>query len=119
MKPTPETLQASLDQFYGTDQWYRHGLNPNMLYTDGVQYFAEHAGAYWLLDIIATEVFPFQKKEPFLHITAYSREGKGSILVDNGNGMHVHYKSIDYTDLPEGSWHFYLTDNVLLLPSEY
>jgi hypothetical protein len=119
MTITSTELQAGLDRFYGSETWFSHPLNRFFHYTEGVQYFATEAGAYWLLDIIATEVFPFLKKEPFLHITAYSRDGKGSILVDDGNGMHVHYKSIDYTDLPEGSWHFYLTDNVLLLPSEY
>jgi hypothetical protein len=45
----PEVLR----QFNGTENWYRHGLIRNVAYTDGAQYVAEHAGAYWLLDIIA------------------------------------------------------------------
>ncbi|MCK1641666.1 hypothetical protein IVA95_30015 [Bradyrhizobium sp. 157] len=44
---------ADLAHFTGTAEWYRHGLNRRMLYTDGVQYLAEKGGAYWLLDKIA------------------------------------------------------------------
>ncbi len=28
-------------------------------------------------------------------------------------------RHIHFTDAPDGLWRFYLTDNVLLLPSEY
>jgi len=34
---------ADLAHFTGTGEWYRHGLNRRMLYTDGVQYLAEKA----------------------------------------------------------------------------
>ena len=44
---------TELQQFTGTEQWFRHGLNRKVLYTDGVQYVAEQAGAYWLVDEIA------------------------------------------------------------------
>ena len=49
---TPEELEAGLRQFYGTEVWYRHPLFRKCLYTEGVQYLAEHGGAYWLLDLI-------------------------------------------------------------------
>ena len=44
---------ADLRQFTGTEQWYRHGLARNILFTDGAKYLADEAGAYWLLDEIA------------------------------------------------------------------
>ena len=48
------TLNAQdLSQFTGTENWYRHNLNTDILYTDGAKYVAETAGAYWLLDEIA------------------------------------------------------------------
>lgn len=48
------TLTASqLRQFTGSENWYRHGINRSVLYTDGAQFLAERSGAYWLLDIIA------------------------------------------------------------------
>jgi hypothetical protein len=52
---TKSTLtKDALCQFTGSEHWYRHPLARNTVtYTDGAQYVAEHAGAYWLLDIIA------------------------------------------------------------------
>jgi hypothetical protein len=48
------TLRASdLGQFTGTEQWYQHGINRAVLFTDGAKYVADAAGAYWLLDEIA------------------------------------------------------------------
>ena len=42
-----------LQRFTGTEQWYRHALNPKVLFTDGAKHVADHGGAYWLLDEIA------------------------------------------------------------------
>jgi hypothetical protein len=108
-------------QFTATEMWHRHVLNPKMLYTDGVQYFAENAGngAYWLLDIMATELMDLHKKEPFLHIQMLVGGSAARIIADDGNGNEVWRREIEFTDCPEGVWRFYLTDNVLLLPSEY
>jgi hypothetical protein len=36
-----------------TEQLYRHGINRKVVFTDGVKYLADQAGAYWLLDEIA------------------------------------------------------------------
>jgi len=44
-----------LAQFIGTTQWYRwSGLFGNCVLTDGTRYLAEEAGAYWLMDGIAS-----------------------------------------------------------------
>jgi hypothetical protein len=42
-----------LAQFTGTEQWHRHPLVRNILYTDGVQFVAQSGRAYWLIDEIA------------------------------------------------------------------
>jgi len=58
---TMKTLSKSdLAQFTGSENWYRHGINRNVLYTDGAQHVAEHGGAYWLLDEIAI-IQPYNK----------------------------------------------------------
>jgi hypothetical protein len=113
--------QEDLHQFTGTETWYRHVLNREMLYTEGVQYFAENAGngAYWFLDIVATEFFGLLRKEPFMLIELRVVGGSAVIVAEDGNGNEVYRRDIDYTDCPPGVWKFYLTDNVLLLPSEY
>ena len=115
----PAQLRADLSQFTGTEQWYRHGINRRMLFTDGVKYFAEQAGCYWFLDIIATEVFSLLREQPFLVITMDVDDGEADIFVDDGNGNVVWKRHINFTDAPDGDWRFYLTDNVLMVPSEY
>lgn len=119
---TPDELEQNLRSFTGTEFWHQHWLAREMLYTDGVEYFAESAGrsgAYWFLDIIATEVFPLLKKEPFLCIKVVVTTSDCRIYADDGNDNLVWSRCIEYTDLQEGEWKFYLTDSVLLLPSEY
>lgn len=115
-------LAQELQNFTGTEHWYRHSLNRNMLYTDGVQYFAEKAGAYWLLDIIATELHRLQQVHGFLTVTAESLDSKATLQAHtevDGVEQIVWSRKIDYTDLPAGAWKFFYTDDVLLLPSEY
>lgn len=118
-----EDLSLGLRQHYGTENWYRHCFVSRMLYTDGVKFFAENAGngAYWFLDEIAFNVFPMLAGQDFLHITLKSSGSSATLTVDDGNGAEglLSQKNFEYTDCPKGDWEFYLTDNVLLLPSEY
>ncbi len=117
----PIELKEALQQFIGTDEWTRHTLNREMLLTDGVRFFAENAGggAYWLTDIIATEVFPLLGQEAFIHIKMIVADEAAVIIGDDGNDNTLWQQRIEFTDCPQGEWHFYLKDNVLLLPSEY
>ena len=108
-----------LGQFIGTEKWFKHPLVQRVLYTEGVQYFCEQAGAYWFLDIVATELFTFQDQEGFLSIHLIVTGSKAKITADDGNGNILWTKNIDFTDAPEGDWKFYFTGNVVLLTSEY
>jgi len=119
---TAEQLDFHLAHFSGTENWYRHWLVKGMLYTDGVKSFAEHGGqggAYWFLDVVATEFYKLSKVAGFLHIVLSVKDGKATIKVDDGNDRVLRERRIDYTDMQAGDWRFYLTDNVLLLPGEY
>ena len=51
--PRGTLTAAELNQFTGTEHWHRHTLNTKITFTDGVQFLAERAGAYWLIDEIA------------------------------------------------------------------
>ena len=54
------TLKKSdLNNFYGTEKWYRHPLFSKFTYTDGVQYVADHGGAVWLV----TDIYAYQNQE--------------------------------------------------------
>jgi hypothetical protein len=112
-------LRADLTAFIGTENWHRHGITKQMLLTDGVKYFAETAGCFWFLDIVATEVMRFHQLKPFLVVVLDVCDGVADIHVEDGNGAMLWHRHIHFTDAPDGLWRFYLADNVLLLPSEY
>jgi hypothetical protein len=61
MNDTPNLTKADLQQFTGTEHYFRHPINHRVFYTDGVQYLAEDGGAYWLLDEIAI-IQPYDKR---------------------------------------------------------
>ena len=117
------TLSISdLKQFTGTEQWHRHALNRSILYTDGAQYLAEKAGAYWLLDEIALAQKSVQAlaAETFQlwRLTVESNHS-ATLMCDDGNGNVLHRKHIPFTDFPLPEISLYCCDNVILLPSEY
>lgn len=115
-------LEEALGHFHGTGEWYRHWLEKALLYTEGVQCFAEQGGeqgAFWFIDIVATEFFPLLKKAPFQSIRLAVEGRKAVVTVEDGNGRLLKRKDVEYTDMQPGTWPFYLTDNVLLLPGEY
>ena len=55
MKNPDQLTSEILNQFTGSEHFYRHGLIRDVLSTDGAKHVAEHAHAFWLLDLIAIE----------------------------------------------------------------
>lgn len=117
------TLRTSdLTQFTGTEQWYRHGINRAVVFTDGAKYVADTAGAYWLLDEIAV-IQPYNRRiagEAFQVWKLIVHDDQSATLTcDDGNCNVIYTKQILFTDFPLEEITFYFTDNVILLPSEY
>ena len=118
---TPRLTKEDLRQFSGTEFWYRHPFNRNILYTDGVKYVADTAGAYWLIDEIT---FAQMKKkiaaQPFQHWKLKVKPNATATLTcEDGNYNVVYTKRLSFTDFPLEEIGFFFTDNVILLPSEY
>jgi hypothetical protein len=111
-------MELNLDQFYGTEQYYRHPLT-NSVYTDGVKYFAEKAGAYWFLDIVFSEYTSLFSVDDFLSITLFVGSLGADISVTNGDEDILATKRIQFTDCPQGEYKFFYADNVLMLTTEY
>ncbi len=106
--------ENELRQFTGTEQYYRHYLGG--LYTDGVQYMAGKAGAFWLLDVI----FSYRRKEPFQVWTLKVKDRVGVVTIREDTGQPVKVRQeIPFTDFLLAEIKLYLIDGVLLLPSEY
>jgi hypothetical protein len=113
---------GDLDQFTGTEHWYRHGLIRQVLFTDGAKYLAERGGAFWLLDEIAIA----QRYEKTVSVEAFQAwkltvraDRSATLCCEDGNGNAVYSKAIAFTDFPLPEVTLYFTDNVILLPSEY
>ena len=118
---TTKTLSKSdLAQFTGSENWYRHGINRNVLYTDGAQHVAEHGGAYWLLDEIAI-IQPYNKavaaEEFQVWKLAVRPDRTATLTCDDGNGNIVFTKEIKHTDFPLDEITLYFTNNVIHLPA--
>lgn len=127
---TPDNviLQEELDQFTGTEEWYRHSLNTRFLWTDGVRHFAKAAKAHWLIDEIALGFEPRLRKakETFAVIVLKVLEDRSASIVmtdDLPANVQYHKQRISMTDAPTGEWKFYLCFDgehaVLMVPSEY
>ena len=119
MSTSATDLEYDLEQFTGSEQLYQHWLG--IKYTDGIKYLADTAGAYWLIDYIASaQVVKSVRQEPFqVWKLTVASDSSSDISADDGNGNIVFRKKIEYTDFPMKSVKLYLCDNVLLLPSEY
>jgi hypothetical protein len=113
--------KTDLLQFTGTENWHRHAINRKVLYTDGVKYLADHAGAYWLIDQIALRQ-PYNKSltaEAFqVWKLAVRPDHYGTLTCEDGNGRSIFTKKL-FTDFPLDEITLYFTDNVIMLTSEY
>jgi len=114
--------------FTGSLNQYSHKLpmTPELRLTDGTKAFAEKMGAYWFMDIIATEFLPLLSEEDYIIFIQVTVDDTNSAIIvgtdgDKGDGPKIlHTRVIEYTDLPPNSgFKFYLSDGLLMLPSEY
>ncbi len=102
-----------LAQFTGTTQWYRHPLT-SVLYTDGVKFLADKAGAYWLIDEIA-----FAQLALYKHPFQVWKLAGTTITVTDGNETTIRpAKNLTFTDFPLDEIILWV-DSFILLPSEY
>jgi len=122
MTKTSKLTEADLEQFTGTENWYRHAINRKILYTDGAQYLAERGCAYWLLDEIAI-IQPYDKAvaaEEFQvwKLTVHD-DRSATLTCDDGNGNIVLTKKIPFTDFPLNEITLWFANNTIYLPSEH
>jgi hypothetical protein len=118
-------LELGLAHCTGGDEIYRHWLG--VQYTEGVQYLAEKANAFWLIDAIASyqpsprvrkseRLQEFQFWELKVNLAEHT-----SVLTcrEDSDEKPVITQRIEYTDFPLASIKLYVEDRVILLPSEH
>jgi prepilin-type processing-associated H-X9-DG protein len=123
MTTSSKLSPADLLQFSGgTLRYYRHGLNRNVLFTDGAKYVADEGGAYWLLDIIAISQLHDKRlrRQPFqVWGLAVQPDQSATLTVDDGNGQVLLTQNIAFTDFPGAGITLWFSGNVIYLPVEH
>ena len=123
---TEAFIKAYKESRNGASFFVRHPLVHSFLFSDGMKECAD-AGCYWLLNVLATEIQPnqFKEKQSILCIVrVVVKDQKCEIAGEFYDGDPSPYsKHVSYTDLPKGTWNFYLSleDSKVIcyLPSEY
>lgn len=129
-------IRSGLDQFYGTEQYYRLTMYRWLVATDGVAWLCEKAGSHWLLDLIGSHIATKRRlqAEPFQvwELRYLPADAKNDAIVTCKTDTHGNVlcqQLIPYTNfpLPEGiKLYVELTEDangnrlfVVLLPSEH
>jgi hypothetical protein len=116
-------LQDNLAQFICTENYYRYSpLFRNFILTDGTKYLADEAGAYWLMDAIASHIGSY-RQDTFVVANLQKRPADWLLTIDDGNGKAYVKQEIEFSDFPLDSIKLYVCKQddmwVILLPSEY
>lgn len=111
----------------GVNARIRHPLVRNFVYSDGVAECAD-AGCHWLLDIVATEGIDFMRKNAAVFngvgfVRVEVSDQSCEIYVESDVHSEEWNRTIEFTDLPDGTFQFMLTDEgdhfFMILMSEY
>ena len=124
MKTREEILQE-LPNFYGTENYYR--LSPlfrTFVLTDGAKYLADAAGAWWLMDAIASHLGSYRDEGFVVAKLQRATATNGWVLrLEDGNDGLLADQLIEFSDFPLDEITLYVIRQddlrVILLPSEY
>lgn len=122
-------IENLLNQCIGSERFYRHALIKSLVYTEGMQAFAEYANAYWFIDCVASYLHTISKNnmkhQDFFNIVGVKvKDNSGHFYVRHDSNTRKYIKQdIPFIDLPNGEYTFYLIYNgqgyTLLVKTEY
>lgn len=121
MSETAKLSDADLRQFTGSEHWYRHGLNRQVLFTDGAKYVADEGGAYWLLDEIALAQKAHREiaaEEFQVWTLTVNADRTARLACEDGDDNTVFTKAIAFTDFPAERITLWFENGTIFLPSE-
>jgi hypothetical protein len=115
-----EELPQELAQFSGDLVRYRHWTN-RLIYTPGVKHLAERAGAYWLIDLVASwQLYRKVAAEEFqVWKLAVRADKTATATATDGNRGKLATQRIEFTDFPLQDISIWLVQGTLMLPGEY
>ena len=114
-------LIQELQQFTGSEKVYRNPLFGKFVYTEDVQFLAEKAGAYWLIDYILSNQIDEQIKAVDFQAwkIKVNDDNSAVIRLEDGDCNLVKTFQLEFTDFPLKEITLWLKNNTLLLPSEW
>ncbi len=123
---TRDLLNALTATTHSSEDRYRHWTKA-LVYTQGVAEMAEIAGAYWLIDLIASHQHKPKVRAERLQMWTLAvnpQTRKAGVVcshdIEDGEPYGIlATQNIPYCDFPLASFKLYLADGVLMLPSEY
>lgn len=110
------------------EQVYRHWTK-RLVYSEGVKHMAETAGAYWLLDVVASHQpdWRLHNEEFQVWKLSVNPDRTARVWCEDGNDTTLLEQLVPFTDYPEDECEIWLvkhaggpgTDSLAMLPSEY
>lgn len=123
---TPQQLAHELKGFIGTEEYHRLTLLNSVVGTDGVKFLADNAGAYWLIDMIASHLPSIPRSEQFAIVRYAGTPGASGIfsLTDDIPANQTYaVQHIEFSDFPLDEIVMYVQRGgpgwVVMLRSEY
>lgn len=112
-------IQKTIESFYGSDESYRHGINRNVVFSQGARFVAESCGAYWLIDEIAIAQFNHKVKAEEFQVWKLKVAGnKGVLTMGDGNDHTLFVMKLQFTDFPLPEITLWVENNTIYLPRE-
>ncbi|MBX3045201.1 MAG: hypothetical protein KIT33_10305 [Candidatus Kapabacteria bacterium] len=118
---TPEEIKSQLDQFNGSENYFKHPLIKGVVYTDGVREMAQICKSYWLIDAcLSWQLDKKVSNQEFQVFKLKVHEDKSATLnIEDGNYNIIAKQEIEFTDFPLDEIELYFSNSVLYLPSEH
>jgi len=124
---TADQLQTNMAHCIGTTQYHKFSpFFPTIVLTDGAQMIADEAGAFWLMDLIASYQ-PKAKEDEMLRDfqvwTLNVKDNKAVIKCERDTDDIAFKQKIPFTDFPLDEIKFFVQPQhefmVIMLTSEY
>jgi len=134
-KMTTAEIEQMLPHFSGTTAYFRHWTGA-LVYTEGVAWLAENAGAFWLIDAIAAwqadcrrdrmlREMQFWTLKKFQIPSKPQWDGRWVLYCERDENDRAFQQVIDFSDFPLDGIKLWVAaggpngEYVLMLPGEY
>lgn len=111
----------NLSQYYGTEQYHKISLFPNIKLTDGIMYIMQNGYSWFVTDALSVIVCKKEiREQEFLSIklNVLPQIKQASLIITDGNENILYKQDYEYTDAKR-DLNLFFTDSVLMLSGEY